>query len=361
VSGLRLPSLTHNLSIAYTGLSFVSPETVHFRYKLEGQDTDWREVVNERLVQYTNLAPGAYRFRVTASNNSGVWNKEGASLPFSIAPAYWQTSWFFILCVAAFVGSLASLYQWRIQQVAQATARKHEAEVELAHANRLATMGQLTASIAHEVNQPLAGVITNGQVALRWLKDSGPDLEEVRKTLGRIVRDASRAADIVKRIRIMATKAPQENEDVAINEAISEVILMTGNEATKRGISIQEDFMSNPPIVRCDRVEIQQVILNLLMNAMEALGMGGHEPREVVIRTCLNASGELQVSVSDSGPGIAPDLLERIFQPFYTSKNTGLGMGLSICRTIIEAHDGRLWADANTPRGAVFSFTLHTI
>ncbi|HET7085424.1 MAG TPA: two-component regulator propeller domain-containing protein [Rhizomicrobium sp.] len=365
--GLRLPALTRNVTIGYTGLSLVAPEKTHFRFKLEGQDKNWREVVNERSVQYSNLAPGHYRFRVTASNNSGVWNTEGASLSFAVAPAFWQTNWFLVLCVIAGLGLLASLYQWRAHRLVKAAARdreierrQHESRMELAHANRLATLGQLTASIAHEVNQPLSGVLMNAQAALRWLKDPQPEVDEARVTLSRIVRDVTRASEIVKHVRAMSKKAPEHREDVDLNEAIAEVVAMTRNEASRRGVTLKAELDSRLPPVRGARVELQQVVLNLLMNALEALDAVKSEPKEVLIESRLNISGEVQVSVRDTGPGLDPEKLERIFQPFYTSKDTGLGMGLSICRTIIEAHDGKLWAAANPPRGAMFEFTLPT-
>jgi signal transduction histidine kinase/ligand-binding sensor domain-containing protein len=363
--GLVLPPLTRNLAIDFTALSLVAPEKMRFRYQLEGQDKDWREVTNTRSVQYSNLSPGDYRFRVIASNNSGVWNNTGASLAFSVAPAYWQTDWFVVLCVVASLGFLAMIFQWRINSAAAAVARdrdiarrQHEARVELAHANRLATMGQLTASLAHEVNQPLGAVLMNAQAAMRWLSEPLQNTEEARTNLGRIVRDVGRASGIVKRVRAMAKKAPEDWEDVNVNEAAAEVIALTAGEAAKNQISVREDFAAGLPAVRADRIELQQVILNLLMNAIEAVSAARIAPSDIIVQTVLTDVNEVQVSVRDFGPGIAPDALERIFQPFYTSKDSGLGMGLSICRTIIEAHDGRLWAEANYPNGAVFTFTL---
>jgi signal transduction histidine kinase/ligand-binding sensor domain-containing protein len=356
-----LPPLVRDLTIDYTALSLVAPEKIQFRYKLEGRDRDWEDAGNRRQAFYNDLPPGNYRFRVIASNNSGVWNDEGASLAFSIAPTLWQTNWFLALCAIAFVAFLWEMYQLRMRQLARAQAienRQREMELELAHANRLATMGQLTASIAHEVNQPLSASILNAGSALRWLKTDPPDLGEIRQALDRIVRDGNRAADVVARIRSMVKKAPGVREDLVINTKITNVLTIANSEILKHGIVIRTELAPDLPLVKGDRVQIQQVLLNLILNAAEAMSTLPDGPRELVIRSGRDESGNVLVSVRDTGPGLSPEAMERIFHPFYTSKKEGLGLGLSICQSIIEAHGGKLWASANTPRGAVFQFTL---
>ncbi len=235
-----------------------------------------------------------------------------------------------------------------------------EVQMQLAHANRVATMGQLTASIAHEVNQPIAATLTNAQAALRWLDAKPPDLDEVRQALGRIVRDAGRAGAVVQRIRNLSKKAPPRDERVDINAAIREVIELTRSEAMKNGVLVQTELAEGLPLVQGDRVELQQVILNLILNALEAMSEMSEGPRELLITTGKTKSGDVLVTVRDSGPGLAPATLENLFKAFHTTKPNGLGLGLSICRSIIEAHGGRLWASANAPRGAVFQFTLPT-
>ena len=235
--------------------------------------------------------------------------------------------------------------------------RYRETQTQLAHANRVATMGQLTASIAHEVNQPIAATVTNAQAALRWLGEPR-NLDEVRQALGRIVRDGSRAGAVVGRIRNLIKKAPQSNERVDINAAIREVIELTRSEAVKNRVRVQTELFESLPPVRGDRVELQQVILNLILNALEAMSEMSEGPRELLIGAGTTESGEVLVTVRDSGPGLTPATLERLFSAFYTTKPNGLGLGLSICRSIIEAHGGRLWANANSPTGAVFRFTL---
>ncbi len=247
----------------------------------------------------------------------------------------------------------------RAEAEARESERRHrETRAQLAHANRVATMGQLTASIAHEVNQPIAATVTNAQAALRWLGAEPPNLDEVQQALGRIVRDGSRAGAVVGRIRNLIKKEPPGDERVDINAAIREVIELTRSEAMKNGVLVQTDLVEGLPAVQGDRVEMQQVILNLILNAMEAMSDMNEGPRELLIGAGTTESGEVHVTVRDSGPGLTPATHELLFKPFYTTKPKGLGLGLSISRSIIELHGGRLWASANSPRGAVFQFAL---
>jgi C4-dicarboxylate-specific signal transduction histidine kinase len=236
--------------------------------------------------------------------------------------------------------------------------RYREIQMELAHANRVATMGQLTASIAHEVNQPIAASVTNAHAALRWLNAPQPNLSEARQALGRIVDNGSRAGDVIGRIRALIKKAPLRKDGVAINDAVLEVVALTHGEAMKNGVSVRTQLAEDLPPVEGDRVQLQQVILNLIVNAIEAMGGTNDAPRELLINTGTTEPSAVLVAVGDSGPGLAPAVLERLFGAFYTTKPNGLGLGLSICRSIIEAHGGRLWASPNRPRGAVFQFIL---
>ena len=236
--------------------------------------------------------------------------------------------------------------------------RYRETQMQLAHANRVATMGQLTASIAHEVNQPVAATVANAQAGLRWLGAEPPNLDEARQAFGRIVRDGDRAGAVVGRIRSLIKKAPPIDERVDINAAIREVIELTRSEAIKNGVSVQAELGEGLPPVQGDRVELQQVTLNLVLNATEAMSGISEGPGELLITTGKSESGDVLVAVRDSGPGLPPATLEHLFNAFYTTKPNGLGLGLSICRSIVEGHGGRLWASANSPRGAVFQFTL---
>ena len=232
------------------------------------------------------------------------------------------------------------------------------AQAELAHANRVATMGQLTASVAHEVNQPIAATVLNAQAALRWLGAQPPNLNEVRRSLGQITDNSKRAGDVIGRIRALIKKAPPQKEALEINEAILEVIALTRGEVVQNGISVRTQLAEGLPLIQADRVQLQQVILNLIVNAVQAMSGASEETLELLISTVGDASNGIHVSLRDSGPGLDPASLERLFDAFYTTKSSGLGMGLSICRSIIEAHGGRIWAGANEPRGAVFQFTL---
>jgi PAS domain S-box-containing protein len=235
--------------------------------------------------------------------------------------------------------------------------RYREAQIELAHANRVATMGHLTASIAHEVNQPIAGALINAATAQRRLARQPPNVEGASQAIDRMVKDANRAADIIGRTRELVRKAPARKDELEINEAISEVIGLTRNEVSKNGIRLQTKLAENLPAIQGDRVQLQQVMLNLIMNAVEAMSQMSDGQRELAISTGIEA-GSVLVAVRDSGPGLSEAAIERAFEAFYTTKSSGLGVGLSICRSIVEAHGGRLWAAANVPRGASFQFTV---
>ena len=230
-------------------------------------------------------------------------------------------------------------------------------EQQLAHTNRVATMGQLTASIGHEVKQPIAAMVANAQAALRFLDLDPPDREEVRQALMSIVQEGHRGGDVIDRIRGIIKKGPARQERIEINGLISEVIALVRGEAAKNGASVQTELVEGLPLILGDRVQIQQVLLNLIINALEAMTVG-EEPRELLISSRKSDKGGVQVAVLDSGPGLGQVDLERIFASFYTTKPGGMGLGLAICRSIIEAHGGRIWATMHAPRGAVFEFTL---
>jgi PAS domain S-box-containing protein len=231
-------------------------------------------------------------------------------------------------------------------------------QAELAHANRVTTMGELSASIAHEVNQPIAATVTNAQAALRWLRAQPPDLDEVRASLSRIVEDGNRAGNVIGGIRAFINKVPPRKDRFDLNEAILEMIALTRSEMLKHGILLRTELAAGLPAVAGDRTQLQQVTLNLILNAVEAMGGIDAGARELRINTEREAAGGVLVTVRDSGPGLDPTDMERVFKAFYTTKPKGMGMGLAICRSMVEAHGGRMWASANEPRGAVFQFTL---
>jgi signal transduction histidine kinase len=219
-------------------------------------------------------------------------------------------------------------------------------------------MGQLAASIAHEVNQPIAATVTNAHAALRWLGGQPPDLEEVRQALDDVIKDGNRAGDVIGRIRALIKNVPPRLDRLDINEAILEVIEVTRSELLRNGVSLQTELAKDLPLIRGDRIQLQQIVLNLIMNAVEAMSDASKGSRDLLISTAEDVSNGVLVAVRDSGPGLNPDSLKRLFDPFYTTKPSGMGMGLSICRSIIEAHGGRIWAAANVAQGASFHFSL---
>jgi C4-dicarboxylate-specific signal transduction histidine kinase len=256
---------------------------------------------------------------------------------------------FIILAIA----SVTSLFERK-----RAEEALLQAQAELAHANRVTTMGQLAASIAHEINQPIAAATTNANAGLLWLAAEPPDLDEVRDAFDRIIKAGRQAGDVISRIRALIKRVPSRKDDFKINEAILEVIALTHGELAKNGVSLQTQLAPGLPLIEGDRVQIQQVILNLTVNAIEAMSEVKEGSRDLLISASLDARGDVSVTVRDSGPGLKPEDLGRLFDPFYTTKPTGMGMGLSICRSIIEAHRGRLWATANLTQGASFHLSL---
>jgi PAS domain S-box-containing protein len=476
--GLRLPALVRDVTIEFTALSFSDPRNVNFRYRLEGHDQDWQEAGERRQAFYTNLAPGKYRFHVVASNNSGVWNEEGAQLEFAIEPAFHQTIWFRILGLMLLLAlvwsglqlrtrrlkrerrrlreviqgiptlafsvnpdgspdmvnqrwleytgltsstnadprgwasaihpddvevhldkwraalasgepfenearhrSAAGEYRWFLvravplrdkqgrivkwygaltdieerKRADEERERLRRLEAQLAHTNRLSMLGELTASLAHEINQPIAAAIASAGACQRWLDREAPDLERAREAVARIKEDGKRAADIISGLKAFYKKdgVPQRAL-LDVNEMVREMLVLLHREAERHSVTMRTELQQGLPAVRADRVQMQQVLMNLMVNGIEAMGESGGE---LVIRTST-LEGRVMVSVSDTGVGIPADKLEQIFSAFVTTKPAGTGMGLAISRTIVESHDGKLWAEANTGAGATFHFTI---
>src|SRR5438128_4058290 len=232
------------------------------------------------------------------------------------------------------------------------------AREELARVTRVSTVGELAASIAHEINQPLAAVATYAGAALLWLLRDPPNLERARDALQRTMHEGEHAGEIVSRVRALVKKAPPRTEAVDIDEVILEVLDLSRNELQRNGISIRTQLATGKPLVRVDRIQLQQVVLNLILNAVDAMSEPGTSPRELSIASRREEANQVLVEFRDSGRGFQAETIERIFEPFFTTKIDGMGMGLSISRSIVIAHGGRLWAMANEPRGAVFQFAL---
>jgi len=237
--------------------------------------------------------------------------------------------------------------------------RLRQLEADLAHMNRLSIMGEQASSLAHEVKQPIATARNNACAALNFLDRQPPDLDEVREALGCVVGDADRAGDIIDRIRDHIKKVPPRKDRFDLNKAVNEVIVLAQSAIIVNGVSVQTRLAEGLFPVQGDRVQLQQVVMNLISNAIQAMGSVEVGTRDLLISTEKSQTGDILLAVRDSGPGIDPARLERVFDAFYTTKPGGMGMGLSICRSIIEAHGGRLWAAANEPSGgAIFQFTL---
>lgn len=469
--GIKLPALTRDLEIDYTALSYAAPQKVLFRYMLEGRDSGFQEADTRRQAFYNDLRPGHYRFKVIACNNDGVWNEVGASLGFSVLPAYYQTTWFRALWAAAFLALLWVAYQVRVRQLrseeqkfreavetmpalafiarsdgqrtfvnsrwveytgltekqalgwgwqvavhpndlsralttwqeaqSSGNALEYEARIlrsedgdyrwfqtravpvrdrrgrivkwygvindiedrkrveqlqaDLAHVNRVSTMGELTASLAHEIKQPIGAAVTNAEACARFLGRDQPDVPEAREAALEMIKDAGRAAHIIDRVRSLYTKGTSQMDSVDVNELIGEMLLILHNEAHRHSVSVVTHVADGLPKVMADRVQLQQVLMNLMLNGIQAMeGTGG----VLTIKAQLPQDLQVQISVSDTGVGLPADKADHIFDAFFTTKPEGSGMGLAISRSIIESHGGRVWASPNSGKGATFHFTL---
>jgi PAS domain S-box-containing protein len=320
---------------------------------------DREDLVSQR-VRWTDMTPPEWRERdqqylVPQLKRTGslqpfekeFFRKDGSRVPVLIGVANFEEG-----------GDQGVAFVLDLTERKNAADALRALQMDLAHANRLATMGQLAASIAHEVNQPIGASRNNANAALRFLAGDPPDLAEVREALECVVNETYLAGDIISRIRDQIQKVPPRMEGVDLNDAIKEVIALLRGELSKNRVSVSTRFAEGLSLVHGDRVQLQQVMLNLVLNAIEAMASIDGEVRELVISTESSPSEGLLVAVGDSGPGIAPEDRERIFDSFHTTKSGGVGIGLSICRSIVNSHGGRLWADAHQPRGAVFRFTL---
>ncbi len=254
-----------------------------------------------------------------------------------------------------FVGTVIDVTERK--RADQERARLHQLEADLAHINRVSMMGELAASLSHELKQPIAATVTNAKTSIRWLKRDQPDLEEACEAAERIVEDGKRAADIIDRLRSLYKKAPPKRELEEINEIIGEMVVLLRGEANRYGVSIRTNLAADLPNISADRVQLQQVLMNLMLNGIEAMKeMGG----VLTVKSELDQDGRVLISVSDTGEGLPAEVTDQIFGAFFTTKPQGSGMGLAISRSIIDSHGGRLWAIANDGRGATFHFTLPT-
>jgi C4-dicarboxylate-specific signal transduction histidine kinase len=247
----------------------------------------------------------------------------------------------------------------RAEEKARASEQRLlDAQMELARVTRVTTLGELTASIAHEVNQPLSALVSNAEACLRWLDRGTPDLDAARRSVEWIIDDGNRASEVIRRVRALAKKTDIEKAPLDINDVVREVIALVQRELISHRVWLRTEFAPTLPMILGDRVQLQQVIINLVLNGIEAMQSVTDRPRELVIRSRQEERQQVLVSVTDCGIGISAENADLLFNPFFTTKSGGMGMGLSICRSIMQAHGGQLWAIANVPHGATFKFTL---
>ncbi|HWO37126.1 MAG TPA: ATP-binding protein, partial [Candidatus Acidoferrum sp.] len=352
-------------SVEFAALSFSDTTINRYRYKLDGLDLQWTETgSDQRTVNYTALPAGDYTFHVQTATGQSDWGLPGATLHIRVLPPWWLTWWFQAIVAVELLSLVWGLYHIRVRSIKQHYLERRQAEEELrqaqadlAHASRVSSMGELTASLAHEVNQPIAATVTDAKTCLRWLARDQPDLDEARMAASRAIKDATRASEIIKRVRLLFKKGTLQRELVDLNEIIREMMLLLHSEATQYAILARTELTADLPHVMGDRVQLQQVLMNLMMNSIDAM-KSVDWTRELTIQSQRDEDGQVLISVSDTGVGLPPQQSDKIFDAFFTTKTQGTGMGLRISRSIVESNGGRLWATDNSPRGARFCFTL---
>lgn len=326
--------------LEYTGLSF--EEGLDWGGKVRIHSEDQEKFLDEWKTALTNGSPLETEVRLRQADGEYRW------LLIRAVPLRDET------------GKVIKWYGTSIdiEDRKRAEESLRRAQGELAHVTRVMTMGELAASIAHEINQPLAAIVTNANACLRWLAGETPNLDEAREANKRIIRDGNRASDVITRIRAFLQKSEAEKSRVDVNQTIQEVVMLTRNDVARKGTTLNMELATDIPPISGDRVQLQQVILNLVINGVEAMSTVTDRPRELLIRSQRHDSNQVLVAIQDHGSGIDTENLEKIFNAFFTTKQHGLGMGLAISRSIIEDHGGRLWVEPNAWQGATFQFTL---
>ena len=284
-----------------------------------------------------------------------------ACLSYFFAPplfSVWAVNPTDISALAAFLTTSIVVTGLTTQIQDTAERKLQKTRDELTHFARVATLGELTASIVHEVNQPLAGVVSSGNACQRWLASDPPNIERAAQSVERMIRDANRAHEVVERVRSLARKTPPQKAPLEVNKAVSEVVALVRGEVEEERVALRLQLAADLPVVSADRIQLQQVLLNLIVNAIESISSADDGSRELTVATTLNGSGQVLFTVRDQGKGLDRESLPHIFDAFYTTKGEGMGMGLAVSRAIVEAHGGRLWAEPVEPHGALFQFTM---
>ena len=368
--GFEYSSGPRRLMLKFVVAAVESPQQVQVRYRVDGHDADWTAAGRDRVAHYTDLRPGDYTFRVAARRGNEAW-EEAAPVRFSVLPRWWETRPFQLYSFAGFVGLVAlgvrlwtrkmrmanAILRHEIRERERAESEVRQRQEELARVSRAVSMGELTTSIAHEVKQPLFAIVSNAQTASRLLDADPPDLQEVREALGDIASDGDRASKIIDHVRSLVRKAPLPASQLDLNDAARSALRLAQPEFRGRGLAVDVQLAPNLPNVEGNAIELEQVILNFLMNAAQAMSDEAFRGSQLTLRT-VRVDDTVELSVEDRGIGAAEEVMDRLFEPFYTTKPDGIGMGLAINRTIIHGHGGRIWATRNTDCGMTFYFSL---
>ncbi|MCW1923831.1 ATP-binding protein [Luteolibacter arcticus] len=362
-----VPPGPREVEIRFTAFAYSKPEKIRFRYRMEGLDNGWSETRGIRSARFPLLPPGDYRFVVSAANPDGRWSDQVSGVSFTVQPFYWQTAWFRGGMVALLMTTGGFLAAWRsrarlrraqeMERLARAEADARQHLNEVAHLTRVATLGELSSALAHELNQPLAAILGNAQVARRDFRDGSPDLTETAAILDDIADDAKRAGGIIHGMRAMFRKeVAAEPQAVDLNEAVTQTLGLLHSEIVGRKVKMVLHLTEGLPAAKAGRVEIQQVLINLVLNGLDAME-GAGEGGAIAVATRLQGR-VVELSVHDGGPGIPPDMIDRLFEPFVSSKHSGLGLGLAISRSIAERFHGSLVAANHPEGGAQFRLLL---
>jgi signal transduction histidine kinase/ligand-binding sensor domain-containing protein len=372
-SDVEIPAGTRRIVIGFTAFALTAPERVHFRYRMQGLDEHWIDVGSQRSAVFTALAPGSYVFEAAARNEDGVWSESPAFLRVEKLPSWWETRWFEGAALVAAAGLVLALHQRRVRRLSRESAvllaaaeERRAAEEnasrlreELAHVARVATAGELATSLAHEVNQPLAAIVANAQAGRRFLSGGGATRAELDEILVDIAQQGVRASEVIKRLRGFLRKRPGEQRALDVDEEVRAALPLVRRELQDHQVEVRLELETGSARVLGDPVQLQQVLINLLKNACEAMSSSSG-PRVVTLRT-RTAAGKVAIEVRDTGPGLPPEIADRLFQPFVTTKAKGMGLGLTICRSIAESHGGTLGAEVAAEGGMLFRIVFPTM